>query len=388
LSGLAVSLLLGSLHSIALAIALRRRARNRHANAYLAALLGALSLLLFNGFLRAAGVLAAYPHLIGVTAWVPFVLGPLVFLYVREMTAAEPAALAPRWRHGIVPVAAVLLLAITFYPRSASFKRAIGSGQTTWLGDALEVALLVHGIAYAIAALVLLRRHRRQVQQLYSNLRGVDLRWLFALAVLNALVWIAALVAYVIRAMGVGETSAVWAIVPLGSTLTVFVIGYFQLGQAEIYVVPPRVDPGPPAVPEAPEALRAVPAYERARLADDDAAELERRITAAMTDQHLYRRAGLTLAELADEVAATPHEVSQVLSTRLGRNFYTFVNEHRIRHVQDALASTDRPVLDLALEAGFQSKSTFNSAFRKATGTTPSEYRQRVTAGHRSARAS
>jgi AraC-like DNA-binding protein len=96
-----------------------------------------------------------------------------------------------------------------------------------------------------------------------------------------------------------------------------------------------------------------------------------------MTDNRLYQRAGLTLGELADEVAATPHEVSQVLSTRLGRNFYTFVNEHRIEHVKTALASTDRPVLDLAFEAGFQSKSTFNTAFRKATGMTPREFRQR-----------
>jgi len=98
-----------------------------------------------------------------------------------------------------------------------------------------------------------------------------------------------------------------------------------------------------------------------------------------MTEQRLYRQPGLTLGELADAVGATPHEVSQVLSTRLARNFFTFVNEHRIEAVKTALTTSDRPVLDLAFEAGFQSKSTFNTAFRKATGMTPSEYRQRAT---------
>jgi AraC-like DNA-binding protein len=383
MGGLEASLLLGGVHSVVLAVVLLRRERHRRANVYLAALLGAMGLLLFDGFLRARGVLATHPHLIGLTAWVPFVLGPLVFLYVREMTAPDPAALRSPGRHFIIPAAYIAVLATTFVPRSASYKRAVAEGDAPWMIDAIEVALLGYGIGYAIASLVLLRRHRANVQALYSNLRGVSLTWLLVLAVLNTAVWTAALVSFALRMSGVTEASA--AIVPLGSTLTVFVLGYFQLGQGEIFVERPEPEPTPEPTPNpvppppADEAPEAPPAYARARLADDDAAAMETRIKSAMTDAKLYQRSGLTLAELADEVAATPHEVSQVLSTRFGRNFYTFVNEHRIEHVKAALASTDRPVLDLALEAGFQSKSTFNSAFRKATGTTPSAFRQTAT---------
>jgi AraC-like DNA-binding protein len=372
LSGLEASLLLGSAHSVVLAIALRRRARNRGANRYLAALLGALALLLFDGFLRARGVLTDRPHLIGLSAWVPWLIGPLVFLYVREMTAPDRARAHPAWRHFLVPAAYVGLLVVTFYPRSAAFKLDVAEGGGSWLIRVTEVALLVHGIGYAIASLALLRRHRGHVEALFSDLRGVDLRWLVVLAALNALVWIGALAVFVVRATGSPEASAASAIVPLGSTMTVFVIGYFQLQQAEIHVAPP---PAPAAAP--PQAPAPLPTYQRARLAADDAAELEARIRDAMTTKKLYQRPGLTLAELADAVAATPHEVSQVLSTRMQRNFYTFVNEHRIEQVKAGLLATDRPVLDLAFEAGFQSKSTFNSAFRKVTGATPRELRQR-----------
>ena len=86
-------LLLGSLHGIVLAFALARRADNRRANRYLAALLVAISLLLADGYLAVSGTLFEHPHLIGLVAWTPFVLGPLVYLYVREMTAQEPAQL-------------------------------------------------------------------------------------------------------------------------------------------------------------------------------------------------------------------------------------------------------------------------------------------------------
>ncbi|HEX5059118.1 MAG TPA: helix-turn-helix transcriptional regulator [Kofleriaceae bacterium] len=384
MSGLEAGLLLGSVHSVVLAIALRRRVLNRRANQYLVALLVALALLLFDGFLRARGTLAAHPHLIGLTAWVPFVIGPLVFLYVREMTAPEPARLRPPWRHFIIPLAYIALLAVTFFPRSASYKRSIAAHEASWFVVALEAALLVYGIAYATAALVLLRRHREHVKELFSNLRGVSLRWLLVLALLNTMVWIAALVAFVIRMSGVVERGMASLIVPIGGTITAFVIGYFQLGQSEIFVPVKRDSVPPPSSPHEPvgEPATAEPtqSYARARLAEDDATALESRIRAAMTEKQLYRRGGLTLGELADEVAATPHEVSQVLSTRLGRNFYTFVNEHRIEHVKAELLRTDRPVLDIAFDAGFQSKSTFNSAFRKATGMTPSELRQRTTA--------
>jgi len=364
MSGLAATLLLGSVHGIVLAVVLLRRDRARRANQYLAALLGLIALMLLDGFARAMGVMSSHPELIGLTAWVPFALGPLVFLYVREMTASAPPR--PPWRHFLVPGADVAMLLVTFYPRSGEYKLAIAQHETStgWLAS-IAVFLVIYGSVYAGAALVLLRRHRAHIQEQYSNLRGVSLRWLVVLASLNALVWVGALVAFVLRATGASDASAAGAIVPIGSTAVIFVIGYFQLGQPAL--PPPLPAPGP-----------AKPQYARARLAEDDASTLETRIRAAMTERHLYQRPGLTLADLADEVAATPHEVSQVLSTRLQRNFYAFINEHRIDHVKAALAASDRPVLDLALEAGFQSKSTFNTAFRKATGMTPREFRERA----------
>src|SRR5262245_37376191 len=118
MGGLEASLLLGALHSVLLAIVIRSRRRHRRANRYLAAVLGAISLLLFDGFLRARGALQEYPHLIGLTAWVPFVIGPLVFLYVREMTAPDPAKLRPARHHFIVPAVYVLVLCTMFLPRS------------------------------------------------------------------------------------------------------------------------------------------------------------------------------------------------------------------------------------------------------------------------------
>jgi AraC-like DNA-binding protein len=84
---------------------------------------------------------------------------------------------------------------------------------------------------------------------------------------------------------------------------------------------------------------------------------------------------------LADELAITPHVLSQVLNMRIGKSFYVFVNAYRVEAVKSALGDpelADRGVLEIAFEAGFNSKSTLNSFFKRATGLTPSAYRQKA----------
>jgi len=74
------------------------------------------------------------------------------------------------------------------------------------------------------------------------------------------------------------------------------------------------------------------------------------------------------------------YRLRRVINQRLGhRNFNAFVNAWRLQDTYDALADPglrDRPVLTIALEAGFQSIGPFNRAFKAATGLTPSEFRQ------------
>jgi AraC-like DNA-binding protein len=375
---IAASLLLGGVHGIVLAAMLWRRPQNWRANRWLAALLGSLALMLFDGFLGASGAHEAHPHLIGVGASLPFLFGPFLFLYVRAMTTtSEPRV----WPHFVAWAAYTVLLLADFYLKSADFKTAFAKqlleGDEPTYVTVTEVAKFALGFGYVIASLVLLRRHKPHMQELYSNLSDVDLRWLVWLIALNGVTWGVAFVLFVVRLAGhLDEQSATIQIsVDLISTIVVFVIGYFQLNQAPIIALAKIEAPTAEAAPEP------APTYQRARLADTDATDLESRLRAAMAKDQLYKRSGLTLADLADAIGATPHEVSQVLSTRLDRNFYGFINDHRIEHVKAALADAkrrDTSVLDLAFEAGFSSKSTFNAAFRKATGATPSEFRERA----------
>jgi AraC-like DNA-binding protein len=103
------------------------------------------------------------------------------------------------------------------------------------------------------------------------------------------------------------------------------------------------------------------------------------KLEALMTRDEPFRDSGLTLQMLADSLGATCHMLSQVLNVRIGKSFFVFVNTYRAEALKIALADPaqrNRGVLDLALGAGFNSKSTLNSFFKRHTGMTPSEYRR------------
>ncbi|HEY0821167.1 MAG TPA: helix-turn-helix domain-containing protein [Rhizobacter sp.] len=128
----------------------------------------------------------------------------------------------------------------------------------------------------------------------------------------------------------------------------------------------------PPPMPAA-----AAPA-EPAATEDRDATWLAR-LDHLMRVERVYREPELTLALLADKAGLPEYRLRELINQRLGyRNFPTYLNEQRLQEVEARLADPacdGRPILTLALEAGFGSIGPFNRAFRDRHGVTPSDFR-------------
>ncbi|MET4733155.1 AraC-like DNA-binding protein [Thalassospira sp. MBR-102] len=108
----------------------------------------------------------------------------------------------------------------------------------------------------------------------------------------------------------------------------------------------------------------------------DESERIRKRLDVLRTERNLMFDPLLTMPKLASAVGATPNQLSFVLNRHLSQSFFEFVNTVRIEEaVRLLLAEPNRPVLDIAMAVGFNSKSTFNLAFRRVTGTTPSKYR-------------
>ena len=132
-----------------------------------------------------------------------------------------------------------------------------------------------------------------------------------------------------------------------------------------------------PAVDEVEEKQK----YEGYQLDDEIAAAYAKEAKELMEKEKLYRNPDLTLPVLAKKLKLSANTLSQVLNGYCGQTFYNFVNSYRLEEVAAMMRDPkfdEKSVLELLLEAGFKSKSTFNPIFKKWTGKTPSEYRKEI----------
>jgi AraC-like DNA-binding protein len=117
--------------------------------------------------------------------------------------------------------------------------------------------------------------------------------------------------------------------------------------------------------------------YRKTSLPDNVAGKLKSHLEEIMLKERPYLDPRLNLSDLSEMINCTPNQLSQLLNENIGKNFYDFVNEYRLEHYRE-LARDPRnkqfTLLSLAYDSGFNSKSTFNSFFKKSTGVTPSEY--------------
>lgn len=117
--------------------------------------------------------------------------------------------------------------------------------------------------------------------------------------------------------------------------------------------------------------------YARSKLGDGARMRIRRKLESALAEQGVYRRSDLSLKALAELLNERPHYVSQVISQEFASNFHDLVNRHRIEHAKRLLREDPGGnVLAIAMDCGFNSKSAFHVAFRRCTGTTPSNFRQ------------
>jgi AraC-like DNA-binding protein len=96
-------------------------------------------------------------------------------------------------------------------------------------------------------------------------------------------------------------------------------------------------------------------------------------------DKELYKNPNLKLSDLAQTIHISAHLLSQLLNENLGKSFSTYINEYRINEACKLITTNDLLTFEaIGYEVGFNSKSTFYTAFRKIKDTTPALFRESI----------
>lgn len=143
-----------------------------------------------------------------------------------------------------------------------------------------------------------------------------------------------------------------------------YIVGIYSLKQPEIFKIP---------LPE----KKLNQAIKKERLRKEEVNEIKERLTMFLEKDKGYNRQELNLSVLADEIGVSRNNLSWCLNNIYGKTFYQLINEYRIKDFLNRIEKTDYKKLTLvsiALDSGFNSKSTFYKAFKDITNLSPSEY--------------
>jgi AraC-like DNA-binding protein len=321
----------------------------------------------------------SYPQVFGPLSQIFFLGGPLLYLYTRALTDSE-FHMQRRLLLHFLP--AVLSTLATRWLYSA---HSFGGGYPTELDQAAAHIQPFHKLigagffaGYVAMALRLLPTCATGGTEIEPRTR----RWLRELLWLSlgAALLVAAWGFYVLHSPAAGQALSE-SVEFIGNTLLLYLIATVGLRQHRATTAPSTIG----ATSSLPIAeTRPAPAeenksrYGRTSLSDERARELWNAVTEHMATQEPFLDCNLTLAELAEAIGSYPRELSQVLNTVGSQNFYDFVNGYRAIKARDLIRADrrGRAMVDIALAAGFTSRSMLYKYFSKCFSMTPAQWRK------------
>ncbi len=257
------------------------------------------------------------------------------------------------------------------------------------LANPMVLVFTVQIAGYLILSLRLLSVHSRTIKQNYSSIERINLSWLRNLLLLFLfLLGIFLLVTILLPIYGIFLQAAF--IYNLAVVGIIYVMGYKGISQTKIFTASELFPPDEATQRDSdgtnrtkhhmrPGEPEETGKYAKSSLSDQQAGEILSRLTDLMKKKKPYLEMELTLPMLSNMLDVSSHHLSQVINGKLGKSFFDFVNEYRVQETQKALCSPESgrfSILGIAMDAGFNSKNAFYSAFKKNTGMTPSQYRK------------
>lgn len=355
---------------------------NHTANVVLAIAMLALSLDVFHSAYLIFKYYEDFPHFAGATYAFPFLYGPIFYLYAR-LISSDNNTFNPKYYLHFIPFILVVIYGFVFvYLKSSEFKFALIRNELETPVPGLRLISYlkpVHGIIYVFLTIQVVRVYNNKIRNSFSNIERINLNWLRHLTIGLSIVWSIVVISFIVNAFSARDVKMDYLIY-MGASILIYSIGYLSLRQPQIF--DPMMQKSEPE-PEEKSGIKTgeSTSYQKSGLAEAEAQNYLKNLLQMMETDKPYLNSDLTLRDLAGKLSMSTHNLSEILNTRLNQNFYDFINRYRIEEVKRRLAEGESEkynLIAIAFDSGFNSKSAFNTIFKKQTGTTPSQYRKQL----------
>lgn len=287
---------------------------------------------------------------------IALLIGPLLYVLIRALTVAEFKFRRRDVLHLVPFLSAVVCYGIVLVSREPF---------VIWLSDLWMIStvlILMHILVYIALTAVMLWKKPFSLKSLFSGPAHRKLSWVSLLISGTIVVWVIELNSLVILEV-LRRIEYCPHIASLYSAFTFLIftsIAYCAFARPELFRTNRR--------------------YVKSRLEESSKNNYHSKLVEHMATARSFRNPSLTLTGLAEELGIPHRELSQVINEKLGMNFYNFLNQYRVEESKRLLSDTSNGrvnILDTGFAVGFNSKSAFNTAFKKHTGITPTEFKRR-----------
>jgi len=291
---------------------------------------------------------------------------PFIYLYIRSLT--QPNYRLNRFQ------ALHLLPFIVFELLTYSFKEKF-SLDTFFIHDAdylfrlfFGSAILISWCSYIPLSLIMVHKHRMFLRNEWSNIeKNESLSWLLAFAVFYVVYCMfAVIITYIAYYNQLNPfTPHIYNYSTL--LLLVYIISFYGLRQQ---VPTKRMNE---------DDLQMTP-YKNSTLSDESKQNIQKNIIHYFKEEKAYLNPDLDMQVLSTHLKIPKYQITEVLNTNIGMNFFQFVNSYRVEEVRRMLANPNNKysIEAIGYECGFTSKSSFYTVFKNITGDTPVAYRNKI----------
>ncbi len=296
------------------------------------------------------------------------VMGPLLYFYIKSTVLLQFRMTFRDWIH-FLPAFILLLLQFAMFLLTTFFANTNLGGLTFPLQLTEQISGLVSFFVYGFLGLQLVKDYQRWIAQEYSNHEYITLAWLRTLLIALLIGWLLLagftffdLIFYQFHL----SPSAYYPLLLYVSVL-IYWMGFKQLMRAKL--------PGPSSATMRIDKEDIIVSENNLEDLRDEIARVE----TFVTHQKPYLDPELKLEKLAVLLKLHPKTLSHLLNKGLQASFYDYINRHRVEEVKQKLTDPKYDkytLLGIALDSGFNSKSTFNHVFKKFTNQTPLEYKK------------
>lgn len=351
---------------------------NRRANLFQGLLLVTMALAIFEEWLNNTGYIVRALYLTNFSESLNFAFAPLFYLYIRS--SLNPEAKRKEWIHFIPVFLWTFYMVFQFIqPDEMKYNSFVQTKHPDWDYLTVETAvsddplgirvfvnqlMLIQLVTYILLAIITLLRKFREAKQPLFRTGNLQLRVLRNSAIHILIL----LTIMVITKVYFGMRSDVGGyLVASYVSFMIYSTSYQILNRSDFF--------------DRPGSFLSFPEvkYRKSSLSEQDKEMIIKKIKHEMEANSFFTNNLASLSGLARQIGESSHHVSQVINEKMDMNFFEMLAFYRVEHAKK-LIRNDRDgkitVEELAELVGYNSKSSFNSAFRKYTSKTPSEFRK------------